>query len=400
MNITGIITEYNPLHNGHLYHIINSKKITKCDGVVCVMSGNFVQRGTPAIIDKWNRTKLALANGVDLVIELPSIYSLSSAEFFAYGAVSLLNNLGNINNLCFGSESGNINTIKEIAKILVEEPDDFKYNLKLSLDKGISFPLARSSALSKCFDDNSHISEILNSSNNILAIEYCKSLIKLNSTIIPFTIHRKGSSYNNLNIDNIFCSASAIRKHLKENRDIASLKSVIPSETYDILKKMQQKNSLTFEEEIFKYIKYKIFTTNNKLENIPDVSEGLHNKIYKCIKDSINYTDLILNVKSKRYTQTRINRILCQYFIGFDEYNTQTLRKASCPYARILGFNKKGQEILRKFKISSSIPLYTKLPKQRNEVLNLEIQSTQAYSLLNKTISPYDDYKISPIRLL
>ncbi|MCY6372375.1 nucleotidyltransferase [Clostridium ganghwense] len=395
MNITGIIAEYNPLHNGHIYHIEESRKITNCDGIICVMSGNYVQRGLPAIIDKWNRAEAALKNGVDLVIELPTVYSLSSAEFFAFGSVSLLNNL------CFGSESGNVDIQKKIATILIEEPTEFKLKLKEYLDKGLSYPAARSKSLSNLFQDNSSISNILSCSNNILGIEYCKSLLRLNSTITPYTVHRKGSAYNSSIItENNFCSATAIRKHLKTKDNIDILKEKVPHYSFEIIKTINNKNSLTFEDSMLKFLKFKAFTSSNTLENLPDVSEGLHNKILKSIYDANTYQELVSNIKSKRYAETRINRILCQYFIGFDRYNIKTLRNLSCPYARVLGFNNTGREILKKLKVTSSIPLYTKLPKNLNETLTLDIQATNAYSLMNSSLAPYSDYLISPITLL
>lgn len=400
MNVTGIITEYNPLHNGHLYHIKESKKLTNCDGLICVMSGNFVQRGTPALIDKWSRAQTALKNGIDLVIELPTIYSLSSAEFFAFGAVSLLNNLGIVNNLCFGSESGDIAIIKQISDILIKEPENFKLQLKSYLDKGTSYPIARSKALSSLFENDSSITDVLSSSNNILGIEYCKSLIKLNSNIRPYTIQRKGSAYNSINIENKFCSATSIRKHLKEkDNSIDLLVEKVPLNSFNIIKNMYSKNSLTFEDSLLSFLKFKIFTCENKLENLPDVSEGLHNKIYKSLHESNTYKELISRIKSKRYTQTRINRILCQYFVGFDNYNTKILRTLSCPYARVLGFNKRGREILRELKNTSLIPIYIKLPKDLSDTLELDIQATKAYSLINKSVSPNSDYLISPITL-
>lgn len=182
MNISGVIVEYNPFHNGHLYHINKTKEFTNCDGIVAVMSGNFVQRGVPSIIDKWNRTKMALLNGVDLVLELPVLYSLSSAEFFALGAVSLLNNIGVVSNLCFGSEVGDINNILEIAKVLYEESNEYKTLLKSHLNNGLSFPTARTEALREYLVYNEktcfHFNNFLTSSNNILAIEYCKNLLK------------------------------------------------------------------------------------------------------------------------------------------------------------------------------------------------------------------------------
>ncbi|WMJ82081.1 nucleotidyltransferase [Clostridium sp. MB40-C1] len=399
MNITAIIAEYNPLHKGHIYHINESKKITNCDGILCIMSGNFVQRGVPAIVDKWSRTEMALKSGVDLVIELPVIYSLSSAEFFAQGAISILNSLGIVKNLCFGSESGDVYILKRIAHILSEEPLEFKLKLKEFLNKGLSFPIARSKALNSFFENTSLISKVLSSSNNILGIEYCKSLLKLKSSIVPYTIQRQGSDYNSLSLKHNFSSATAIRKALKETNSVYSIEDKIPSYSSEILKNLINKDSLSFDEEIFNFLKFKVFTCPYNIENLPDVSEGLHNKIIKSIYKSNSYKELISNIKSKRYTETRINRILCQYFIGFENYNTETLRKSYGTYARVLGFNEKGKQILKMLKTSSSIPIYTKLPKILNPYLSLDIQATKAYSLINNNISPFSDYLLNPVML-
>ncbi|MBE6044125.1 MAG: nucleotidyltransferase [Clostridium thermopalmarium] len=399
MNLTAIIAEYNPLHMGHLYHIESAKNLTNCDGIICVMSGNFTQRGIPSIISKWDRAKTALNCGVDLVIELPLIYSLSSAEFFAFGAVSLLNNLGIVNNLCFGSESGNIKSIYKIASVLYEEPEIFKDYLKSYLNKGLSYPAARSKALSHIFKKDLDIIETLKHPNNILAIEYCKSLIKLDSAIVPYTIKRIGSSYNNINLEKQFSSATSIRNHLKNKGNIELLMNTLPSSSYNILYTNYNNKNLAFEESIFNYIKYKALTSKNNLENLPDVSEGIHNKLYSALSSSSSYEELINTVKSKRYTYSRISRILCQYFIGLEEYNTAELRKLPAQYARILGFNNRGREILREIKRTASIPIYTKLPKNLNTMLQIDVQGTKSYSIINKSISFNSDFTISPIRL-
>lgn len=405
MNITSIISEYNPLHNGHLYHIKKTKELTNSDAIICIMSGNYVQRGLPAMIDKWNRSKIALECGADLVIELPVLYSLSSAEFFAFGAVSLLNSLGVVNSICFGSESGDIEHLNYIAGILHGEPIEFKASLKNYLNLGYAYPAARSKALNDYINYlNSNINidfkESLSTSNNILGIEYCKSLIKLNSNIKPYTLKREGASYNSENIHSIFSSATAIRKYIKENNDISELRNHMPLQSYDLIIELKNNNyDFANEDNMMKYLRYKHFCTNSSIENLPDVSEGLHNKIYKNIDKSTNYSDLIENIKSKRFTYTRINRILCQYFIGFEKYDTRILRKEPCPYARVLGFNEMGTKILKEMKTNSSIPVYTKLPKINTEVLDLDIEATKAYSLLNSHISPLSDYLISPIKL-
>ncbi|KGN02891.1 hypothetical protein Z969_03810 [Clostridium novyi A str. 4570] len=399
MNITGIITEYNPLHMGHIYHINKTKELTNCDGIVCIMSGNFVQRGIPAIMDKWTRCELALNSGVDLVIELPSVYSLSSAEFFAYGSISLLNSIGVINNICFGSESGNIDDIKSIAEILNNEPSEFKNHLKDYLDKGVSYPVARSKALVEYFNDNLETQEILKSSNNILGIEYCKSLLKLKSDIIPCTIQRKGSNYNDDKLENKFSSATAIRSHVKNSKNIDILKDILPSKTFSYLYDKFNNNNLVFEDSMFSFIKYKSLTLKNKLENLPDVKEGLHNKIYNELKNSNSFYELVSNIKSKRYAYTRISRILCQYFIGMENFDLEYLRNMKAPYGRVLGFNDTGRKILKEMKKKSSIPIYMKLPKTLNDTLKLDIQSTYAYSMINKSVSYDSDFKTSPIYL-
>ncbi|MEA4827694.1 MAG: nucleotidyltransferase [Clostridium sp.] len=402
MNITGLITEYNPLHKGHIYHIQSSKEITNCDGVVCVMSGNFVQRGNPSIIDKWSRAKVALECGIDLVIELPLIYSLSSAEFFAFGAISLLDSLGIVNNICFGSESGNIEEIMKISEILNREPDEFKHLLKYYLDQGLSYPICRHNALNQILEDDVDINNILKFSNNILAIEYCKSLLKLKSSITPFTIKRLGSSYNDNNLTSIFTSATSIRSYLKDTNNIEQLKKFMPLQSFNMISKNFKNESLTFENSIFQYIKYKACTSINTLSNISDASEGLHNKIYKSLISCNSYEELITRIKSKRYSQTRINRILCQYFIGLDQLGSSQmnqLRKSKAPYARVLGFNETGIKILKQMKDTSSIPVYIKLPRNLDPILDLDILSTKAYSIINKNLSPDSDFKISPIRL-
>jgi predicted nucleotidyltransferase len=402
MNITGIIAEYNPLHNGHVYHIESTKKITHSDGIICIMSGNFVQRGTPALLDKWTRTEMALRNGIDLVIELPLIYSISSAEFFAFGAVSLLNSLGVVNNISFGSEHGNIDILIKIAKILCSESEDFKTMLKLNLNKGLSYPVSRNNTLCSILNDNcANTSHILNLSNNILAIEYCKSLVRLDSTIVPYAVQRIGSDYNSTDISNSFASATSIRNYLKSNKHFEFLKEKVPPTSFNLIKKNYDENFLVFEDYIFNFCKYKALSSNrNSMANLPDASEGLQNRLFDSLHKTCSFEEFLTATKTKRYTRTRISRLLCQYFVGLDQINSASLRNSPAPYARVLGFNKRGTEILKLIKKSSSIPVYTKLPKELNISLKTDIMGTNTYSMLNKSISPNSDYTISPVRLL
>ena len=405
MKLAGIIAEYNPMHNGHIYHINKTKELTNCDGVIAIISGNFNQRGIPSVIDKYEKTLMALNNGIDLVLELPTIYAVSSAEFFAFGAISLLNNLNMIDSICFGSEYGSTDILYKISEILTREPKEFKELLRLKLDEGSLFPTARSYALEKYFNqyiDSSceNISSIVNSSNNILGIEYIKSILRINSPIKSYTIKREGSNYNDQILDNKFSSATSIRNSLMNNCDIDLLKNHIPNYNFERFKHLKDINyDFTFDFEILPFIKYKCLTNPKSLENIPDVSEGIHNKIEKSLLNNFNYYDVLENIKSKRYTLTRISRILCQYFIGFDTFNCNYLRTQPCSYAKILGMNTTGKKILKLLKSTSSIPLYTKLPKTYNNSLSLDLQASKAYSLINNNYRYNEDFLKSPIIL-
>lgn len=396
--ITGIITEYNPFHKGHEYHLNKSKYDTNADGIVCVMSGNFMQRGIPSIIDKWKRAEMAIKNGVDLVLELPLVYSISSAEHFAFGSVSLLNSLGIIDYLYFGSEEGNISTLKEIAQTLVCEPLKYRSFLKDNLNSGLPFHLSRANALSD-YLKNDKVLDILSNSNNILGIEYIKALISLNSSIIPKTLKREGSSYNDVNLSPSFSSATSIRTHLKEN-SLCEISDALPKASYDILNDLRSSNyPFVFEDDMFKFIKYKLLTNDKSLLNLPDISEGLENKILKEIIHANSINELILNSKSKRYTYTRISRILAQCFLNLENFNLLDLCKAQTPYIRVLAFNSIGRNLLKEIKIKSNNTIITKVPKNNLcDHMKIDILGTKAYSLLNSKVNPMDDYLKSPFR--
>lgn len=398
MNVTGIITEYNPFHNGHKFHLEESKKQTKSDGTICIMSGNFVQRGGPAIIDKWKRTEMALNNGVDLIIELPTFYAVSSAEFFAKGAVSILNSLNIVNNLFFGSEIGDAKALSEIAKVLVSEDERFQNILKENLSLGLTFAKAREKSLIE-FLNRSEINNIITSSNNILGIEYIKAILKLNSSINPVALKREGSNYNDKSLSQTFSSATSIREVLKNTSNIEDLKNIIPLESYEVFSKLQEQDyRFTFEEEMFKYIKYKIQTNCVNFNNLYEVTEGLDNKIIKEISSSNSLHEFILKIKSKRYTYSKISRILTHIYLGLDNDDFKDIANENNLYVRVLGFNKTGREILSLIKANSSIPLITKVPRfTNNPLLKFDLQATACYSLLNDKVNPFNDYLQSPI---
>lgn len=388
MRILGIIVEYNPFHNGHLYHLQTSKKLTKCDYTIAVMSGNFVQRGEPAIVDKWKRTMMALKAGVDLVIELPVVYATSTAENFAYGAVKLLDSLKIVDYISFGSEKGDLNELTKIAEILLEEPIYYRKALKEYLKSGITFAKARELALQKVINNN-EIEKILQTSNNILAIEYLKSLKKIGSSIAPFTIKRRGSLYTSLELKEEFASASSIRKHIFE-KGLEGLEKYIPDFTKEILQSSFVKKQGPISLEEFSNILIYLLRNHIPLNHIFDVSEGLENKIYKASYKTNNVEELIKLVKSKRYTESRIRHILIHLLLNIDK---QIFKEFDGPnYIRVLGFNEKGKEMLREIKKKSPLPIITKVSQYKIKLSNTkmfekDLFATDVYTLAYKNSS-------------
>lgn len=389
-NVLGIVAEYNPFHNGHLYHLIESKKQANADYTIALISGNFVQRGSVSIIDKWSKTEMALRNGIDLVIELPTIYSTSSAENFAYGSMRIFDSLKIVNAVSFGTEQADIDTLDKFATILLEEPKEYISVLNHELSKGISFPKARENALLLYLNDIRKYANILSSPNNILGIEYLKALKNLKSNIIPIAIQRAKVGYNSLNSVDGFASATAIREMLI-NRNTKNLHTLIPESSYNILNNCisngQYVPSLAqYEKEII-YILRKM--TIEEIANIPDVTEGLENLIKDAANSCNSIQEFINIVKSKRYTQTRIQRILVYTLLGITKKDMITLNKTT-PYIRVLGFNSKGRDLLssiasvnRKLNIVTSVKRFMDRNTNKNlsSILEKDIFATNVYTL-------------------
>lgn len=342
--ILGIVSEYNPFHNGHLRHLNYSKEVTKAAFTICVMSGNFTQRGDTALVDKWTRAEMALKTGVDLVIELPTLYATSSAENFAEGAVKILHSLGIVDYLSFGSEIGELSPLNEIAEVLYKEPKSFSNLITMQLKSGLSYPKARELAISMYFGSSKKYTEILENPNNILGIEYLKAIKKLKSPIRPFTVKREYSDYNSKSIKNGFASSTAIRAMLEEKKNIHY---VVPYETYELI---DEKNKLgeivpnlsTFEKEII-YTLRKMSV--QEIAELPDISEGLEFRIKEAANISNTLETLISNIKTKRYTQTRIQRIMLHALLGITKKDIN-MSKRTIPYIRVLAFNKHGKRII------------------------------------------------------
>lgn len=388
--VLGIIAEYNPFHNGHLYHIAKSKEETGAQYVVAVTSGNFVQRGNTSIVNKWTKARMALLNGADLVIELPTVYSISSAENFAEGAIKILNSLGIVDTLSFGMEAKDISTLNNIANVLYSEPKEYVTILSHELKKGNSFPKARENALMMYLNDIKRYANIMAGSNNILGIEYLKALKRTKSTINPVGIKREKVLYNDKYIVDEFASATAIRKMLM-TKQLGDISKVMPRNSYLLLGEELKKGHYVIDISRFeKEIIYNLRRMSiEDIAKLPDVSEGLENSI-KNAADSCNTIEELINiVKSKRFTQTRIQRILLYSLLGITKKQMDISRKI-VPYVRVLGFNNKGKELISemmrlnpKLNVITSVKKYidTVANKNLKEMLETDILATNVYTL-------------------
>ena len=378
----GIIAEYNPFHNGHLYQIQKAKELTGADTVIAVMSGNFTQRGDTSLINKFEKAKIALQNEVDMVIELPTIYSISSAENFALGGVKILNEIGNIDYLVFGIEEENLEKLQAIADVLVNEDDEFKRNIKEELDKGNSYPKAREIALKKVLLSE-NVENIMQKPNNILAIEYLKALKTTNSKIKPFAIKRKNTMHNNENINKNYASGTYIRKLFIEN-NFNEIKKVVPKYTYERL--LELKNQGTYVSSINDFsdiVIYKIRTmTKEEISQIADVNEGLENSIKLASTTCKTIDEIIEKVSTKRYTKTRISRILTYILLDITKSEMEQSKNAN-QYIRVLGINKKCEGILKTINNDKLITSLKKFEENNgeNQLLNIDKKATEIYTI-------------------
>lgn len=360
----GIIAEYNPFHNGHAYQIEKAKELTQADYAVIIMSGDFVQRGTPAILPKHDRTKMALLGGADIVLELPSYYACSSAEFFAKGAVGILNALSCIDFLCFGSESGDISQCLSLARILSEEPAVYQKTLKQYLKKGISFPAARKAALleysKNCSCDFD--ADFLETPNNILGIEYCKALLSLNSSITPVTVERKGNAYHETDLSHPLSSASAIRKSLLNSKEDLkliqdTLYHTLPVSVLNYMHKILLSEPLITEDDFSLLLKYQLMQNSSEtLCQYADISPELAKRIYNHLNSFMSFSQFAERLKTKELTHTRINRALLHTLLGI----TDSMPALFPAYVRLLGFRKESSSFLRVLQDNTEIPVITK----------------------------------------
>lgn len=397
MTVVGIIAEYNPLHLGHKHHLKCAKEAANANACVCVLSSNFVQRGEPALISKWARTKMALISGADLVIELPSAFSCGSAEYFSSGAVSILDSLGIVDFLCFGSEAGSLDALETAAQHLAFENDFFKENLKKGLEKGLSFAVSRQKALELTLSDSQEAIDVITKPNNILGIEYIKALLRTESTIKPITIERKGQGYNSLELAKTLSSATAIRHYIQEmtnlsacNKD-AFLLNNMPEACLEILSEEINSGRGPIFSKRFENIILHLFRNKSEVEisQLPYMEDGLENRLKKAALNSVTFEDLVAKVVTKRYPASRIKRILFSAITGITGEFIEALKlKGYAQYIRVLGFNEVGRSLLSDMRKKARLPIiikpssYEKLDNTlARELFRYEIRATDAYVL-------------------
>lgn len=402
MKVLGIIAEYNPFHNGHKYHLERSLEQTGADVTVAVISGNFVQRGEPALLNKWIRSEMAVQNGIDLVLELPFAYACNNADIFARGAVGLIDSLGCVDYLSFGSEAGDVKALQEIASFLHTESDQFSLTLKEKMKEGITYPKARAQAMSVYLGDD--VADIVESPNNILGIEYLKWLKEFDSHIEPLTVSRHGSKIDGVNKEASFAGATAIRKMIDAGQ-IDDAISYLTKESKGIVRK--NKKAIANMEAFRELITYSIISkSHEQLKDIYSITEGLENKVRATAKDVATLRDLITGIKSKRYTETRIKRILMHSLMELSKKNMDKILSEKQMYGRVLSFNEKGASLIKHIKNEecSSIPIVTNISKESDELLacrhlfEYDILASDVYNLaLSGDIYSGSDYRQIPV---
>lgn len=383
-NIVGIVAEFNPMHYGHCYLIQEAKRRTSAEAVVCVMSGNYVQRGAPAIMDKWTRTEIALNNGVDLVVEIPTAHCLGNAAVFAQSAVTLLESIGQVTHIAFGSESGDIDSIRKYAIFCRNHSREIEIQMREFTKQGMNYPVARERSIQKLMQGNSISDFALNNPNDLLALEYLRNASGMESV----AIQRKGAGYHDEEYvsvkEDAFQSSTSIRRKIGEGTLDSSM---VP---WDITKC----DFTEGDENWIHAIRYQILSSSpERLDDFPGGGEGLGNRLQKAAREVDTVAGLIERTKSKRYTYTRISRWLYQILLGID----RELQERAPEYIRILGFTEKGREIIRKSKKNelNSLPFIDNINKRQvsSPLLDNDLHSVDVYNLMTDRLLKADsDY--------
>ena len=406
MKICAIICEYNPLHYGHLQHIKESKELSGADAIMCIMAGNFVQRGEPALVNKYVRARMALDAGADIVVQLPTAYVCSSAESFALAGVKIANSFDNVTHLSFGCETKNHELLQEVARFFANEPEEYKVALKKYLDEGNSLVVSREKALEELikndiveFSEITEVFNILRKPNNILAIEYLKALYKTDSKIQPIFSVRENSEYLSEVINGKDTSATAIRVKLASKPKASAVKKLIPSTSYKLLKDEMKSSGLPNLRLYSDIAMYMIKTTpSEELAEIYDVSEGLENRFKEKATKIKDLNTLLLEVKSKRYTYTRLKRIVAGLVLGIKKDCVEELYKMKqLPFIKVLGFNNNNQTLLNEINCKTNLiirnsNIVEKPSKLYKKLAQIEDNANAVYNQLLTETTTIPDY--------
>lgn len=378
LNAVGVVVEYNPFHNGHMFHLNQAKNMTNADLTIGVMSGNFLQRGEPALVDKWTRTAMALKGGLDLVVELPFVHAVQKAEIFAEASILILEEMG-CKWFCFGSEEGNINPFIETSSILSAHQIEVDKLIKQFISKGYSYPKASALAYQEIKSDYPEILS-LNQPNNILGYHYVSTVMKHQLAIEPLTIKRTGSGYHDLSLTGEIASATGIRKEILENENLEGVASFIPTSTLNELENyFREKQILHSWQQYWPLLRFKLISTPaSVLANIYEMKEGLENRLIHAAEQATSFQGFMEAVKTKRYTWTRIQRILTYVLLNAtkEEMTTDT----APPYLRILGFTGRGQQYLQSIKKEKRHSLITRLAGSAHPLLDMDNRATAVHS--------------------
>jgi predicted nucleotidyltransferase len=414
MKTVGIIAEYNPFHNGHAYQIQKAKELTGADYCIVVISGDFVQRGAPAMMNKYLRAENALRNGADLVLELPVYYALGSAEYFASGAVALLDKLGMTNSLCFGSECGDISLLSAFAAALLSENELFQSELNRNLKYGMSYPSARNAALRASSPQLADSPDIMSSPNNILGIEYCKALMKRESSIIPYTLLRTGAAYQETDLRTDYSSALGIRNALQTSHNLCEIKENVPPSVYAQLEKHYGVDCPISSEDFSTLLHYELLSLQTEgYQAYPDIDIQLSERISGFLPEFQSWDSFCALLKTKNLTYTRISRSLMHILLHIEQEDLSAFCENDyiC-YARILGFRETASPLLSAIKAHSSIPLISKLADADRQLtplgmkmLDKDIYASHIYEMVTQhkfhtpSLSETNEYRRQIIRI-
>lgn len=406
MAVYGIIAEYNPFHNGHLYQLNKIREFDNDAKIIVVMSGSFTQRGSLAILDKWQRAESAVKNGVDLVIELPAVFALRSAQFFAEGAIRLLSDLQIVDQLVFGIEANNLSDLEAVVDL--QASPEFDSQLQSNLSAGFPYAAAVSQALLS-FDSQTS-ADIIKEPNNILAIEYLKALRHFHSSIKPFAVKRVGVQHNDITINGSFASASAIRSALSAG-DFSKVQSVVPADVFEVLQQRSKTADIPSIDNLYRSLLTSIYNlTATELQSIYGINEGLENAVLEAARNCQSISGLTEKISCRRYPLSRIRRLLDYILLGWHKDAIDNFTRIGPQYIRVLAFNKTGQDLLHSIKQNSSLPIITKVSNHLNSkqifsqplndlqmMLAFDVKATDVYNLAFSSIkNAGNDQLISP----